>query len=51
MQIFIWQAVCRLPAIFDIISVRLILQDFCYQKIIYKMIDTKYDITNNMLRW
>ena len=47
---FIWQVVYGLPAIFDIISFRLIYKIFCCQKIIYKMIDTKYDTTYNMDR-
>ena len=47
---FIWHVVYGLPAIFDIISFRLICKIFCCQKIIYKMIDTKYDITYNIDR-
>ena len=47
---FIWQVVYGLPAIFDIISFRHICKIFCCQKIIYKMIDTKYDTTYNIDR-
>lgn len=47
---FIWHVVYGLPAIFNIISFRLICIIFCCQKIIYKMIDTKYDTTYNIDR-
>lgn len=45
-----WQVVYGLPAIFDIILFRLICKIFCCKKIIYKMIDTKYDTTYNIDR-
>ncbi len=46
---FIWQAVFRLSAIFDIISIRLICKISVAGKL-YKMIDTKYDTTYNIDR-
>lgn len=47
---FIWQVVYGLPAIFGIISFRLFINLFCCQKIICKMVDTKYDTTYNIDR-
>lgn len=47
---FIWQVVYGLPVIFNIILFRFISKIFYCQKIIYKMIDTKYDTTYNIDR-